>query len=169
MDISSHVISTKYFFMHGYDLSEETANIKWMEKKQVWWTRSKSVYEEHLFFTGNGHLSQENIAKTILQVFSKVGVIDCVICSGFSYAFSPLVSLIALCLCLWRAEQRQVCAATAAGPKAGPLESVLMYFLLSQDNNEIRWASCSTWVSWENTLFLLLLAVVPSFFWNTLC
>lgn len=56
--------------MHGYDLSEEAANIKWMEKKQVSWTRSKSVYEEHLFFTGIGHLSQENIAKTILQVFS---------------------------------------------------------------------------------------------------
>lgn len=71
MDISSHyMISTKYFFMSGYDLSEEAASVKWMEKKQVWWTRSVFVYEEHLFFTGNHHLSQESIAKAILQVFS---------------------------------------------------------------------------------------------------
>lgn len=70
MDISNHMISTKYFFMSGYNLSEEAASVKWMEKTQGWRTRRMFVYEEHLIFTGNGYLSHESIAKAILQVSS---------------------------------------------------------------------------------------------------
>lgn len=61
---------TKHVFMSGYDLSEEATSVKSMEKKQVRWTRRVFVYEEHLFLTGSGHLSQESIAKAIVQVFS---------------------------------------------------------------------------------------------------
>lgn len=64
------MISTKYFFMGGCDLSEEAARIKWMEEKQVRWARSMSVHEEQLFFIGKGRLSRESVAQAILQVFS---------------------------------------------------------------------------------------------------
>lgn len=64
---STYMSSTKCFFTSGYGLSEEAASVKWMDRKQG----STFACEEHLFFTGHHHLSQETTAKAILQYLDK--------------------------------------------------------------------------------------------------
>lgn len=130
-------------------------------KKQVWWTRNIFVYEEQLFFIGNAHLSQrvqpEPFCKYWAEQVSLIVwfVVDLLLLMFF------LPWSVWQCSGLWRAEQMQVCVAAAAGPEQ---DCWVGSWVSSSQPRWPRWDELHLqWGSWENTLFLVLLAVVPLF------